>query len=90
MFVKNKNNMRTIAELPHPDFKITLFGMNNKFIIKFEQGTLEKVYKIAETDITDGATGVFQLIDDAFTDHVKKQFQLMRTAFIEAYNRHKL
>lgn len=90
MFVKIKNIMRTIAELPHPDFKITLFSMNNKFIIKFEQGTLEQVYKIAETDVIDGANGIFQMIDEAFTQAVNKQFQTMRTAFIEAYNRHEL
>lgn len=80
--------MRTIAELPHPDFKITIFGMNQKFIIKFEQGTLEQVYKIAETDVTDGVNGIFQLIDDEFSASVAKQFDQMRKMFIAAYNRH--
>lgn len=80
--------MRTVAELPHPDFKITLFAMNQKFIIKFEQGLLEQVYKIAEADIVEGVNGVFQLIDDDFTASVAQRFDEMRQSFINAYKRH--
>jgi hypothetical protein len=80
--------MRTVAELPHPDFKITIFAMNQKFIVKFEQGTLEQVYKIAEADVIDGVNGVFQLIDDEFTASVSRRFEEMRQSFISAYKRH--
>lgn len=62
--------------------------MNQKFILKFEQGTLEQVYKIAETDISDGVNGVFQLIDDDFTAAVSECFNEMRQSFIGAYKRH--
>lgn len=79
--------MRTVAELPHPEFKITIFSMNQKFVIKFEQGTLEQVYKIAETDIIGGVNGVFQLLDEPFTQTVSARFNEMRRTFIEAYNR---
>lgn len=80
--------MRTLAELPHPDFKITIFTMNQKFIVKFEQGGLEQTYKIAEADVTDGVNSVFQLIDDDFTKVINATFAEMRKAFIAAYNRH--
>lgn len=80
--------MRTIAELPHSDFKITIFAMNQKFIVKFEQGTLEQVYKIAEADVIDGVDGLFQVIDAEFTKSVSTRFDEMRKSFIEAYNRH--
>jgi len=80
--------MRTLAELPHPDFKITIFTMNQKFIIKFEQGGLEQTYKIAEADVTDGVNSVFQLIDDDFTKVINATFAEMRKAFIAAYKRH--
>lgn len=80
--------MRTLAELPHTDFKITIFSMNQKFIIKFEQGGLEQTYKIAESDISDGVNGVFQLIDDEFTQVINAAFEQMRKAFVQAYNRH--
>lgn len=80
--------MRTIAELPHKDCKISIFSMNQKFIIKFEQGVLEQTFKIAELDITDGVNGVFQLLDEAFMQAVVDRFNAMRTDFKEAYDRH--
>jgi len=80
--------MRTVAELPHPDFKITLFNMNQKFIVKFEQGNLEQSYKISELDLTDGANSVFEMLDDEFFKAVNSQFQAMREAFNSTYKRH--
>lgn len=80
--------MRTLAELPHPAFKISLFGMNQKYIIKFEQGTLEQSYKIAEIDVIGGVDGVFEMLDDDFLKSVENTFQLMRTNFISTYNKY--
>lgn len=80
--------MRTIAEIPHPDCKITIFSMNQKFIIKFEQGNLEQTYKIAEMNVTDGVNGIFQIVDDEFIQKITTQFEEMRNSFSEAYDRH--
>jgi hypothetical protein len=80
--------MRTIAEIPHPDCKITIFSMNQKFIIKFEQGNLEQTYKIAEMSVTDGVNGIFQIVDDEFIQKITAQFEEMRNSFSEAYNRY--
>lgn len=80
--------MRIVAELPHPECKISIFSMNQKFIIKFEQGALEQTYKLAETDVVDGVNGVFQLLDEKFIRDVLGQFQQMRKVFIDAYNRY--
>lgn len=80
--------MRTLAELPHPDCKITIFGMNQKYIIKFEQGNLEQTYKIAEADIVDGVNGVFEILDQEFVNKVLQGFITMRTSFIDTYNKY--
>lgn len=80
--------MRTLAELPHPDCKITIFGMNQKFIIKFEQGNLEQSYKLAETDVLNGVNGVFEILDEAFIQKVIGHFAQMRKDFIETYNKY--
>ncbi|MBD1434441.1 hypothetical protein H8B06_16545 [Sphingobacterium sp. DN00404] len=80
--------MRIIAELPHPDCKISIFSMNQKFIIKFEQGVLEQSYKLAETDVIGGVNGVFELLDETFISQVVEQFKSMRKTFIEAYDRY--
>lgn len=80
--------MRSLAELPHPDCKITIFGMNQKYIIKFEQGNLEQTYKIAEADILNGVNGVFEILDEEFINTVLNNFSAMRAAFIDSYNKY--
>lgn len=80
--------MRVIAELPHPECKITLFNMNQKYIIKFEQGTLEQSYKLSELDLSGGgANEIFQILDEAFIATVVERFKSMRADFMSAYNR---
>lgn len=80
--------MRIIAELPHPEFKISILNLNNKFIVKIEQGNLEQTYKIAEADVVDGVNGVFELMDEAFLKTVSARFLEMRKDFNDSYNRY--
>lgn len=80
--------MRVVAEIPHPECKITIFSMNNKYIIKFEQGAIEQTYKLAEMDIVNGVDGVFEIMDEAFINSVIANFKGMRTEFIAAYSRY--
>lgn len=80
--------MRVIAELPHPDCKITLFNMNQKYIVKFEQGGLEQSYKLSELDLSGGgANEVFQIIDESFIATVVERFRNMRSDFSAAWRR---
>ncbi len=80
--------MRTVAELPHPEFKITIMSMNSKFIIKLEQGSLEQTYKIPEMDLTDGVNSVFELLDETFLKTVSARFTEMRKDFKESFYRY--
>lgn len=80
--------MRIVAELPHPDFKISILNMNQKFIVKIEQGTLEQSFKIAEMDLTDGVNSVFELLDEEFLKKVAARFIEMRSDFKDAYYRY--
>jgi hypothetical protein len=80
--------MRIIAELPHPEFKISILNMNQKFIVKIEQGMLEQSYKIPEMDLTDGVNSIFELLDEAFLTSVAARFAEMRKDFKEAYFRY--
>lgn len=50
--------MRVIGEIPHPDIKITIFYMNQKYLVKFEMNGLEQTYKISEFDY------LIQSVDD--------------------------
>lgn len=82
--------MRAIAELPHPDCKITIFSMNQKFLIKIEKGAFEQTYKLSELDITDGVNGVFQILDEEFIAGAVARFDTMRNDFHAAYQRHEM
>ena len=80
--------MRILAELPHPNCKITLFNMNQKYIIKFEQGQLEQSFKLSELDLSGGgANEIFQILDEEFIATVVERFKTMRSDFSEAYRR---
>ncbi|MFA6277183.1 MAG: hypothetical protein WC622_10570 [Pedobacter sp.] len=80
--------MRILAELPHPDCKITLFNMNQKYIVKFEQGQLEQSYKLSELDLSGGGVNeIFQILDEAFMATVVERFKSMRADFSAAYQR---
>ncbi|GAA4308968.1 hypothetical protein GCM10023149_03100 [Mucilaginibacter gynuensis] len=80
--------MRIIAELPHPEFKISILSMNQKFIVKIEQGLLEQTYKIAEMDLTDGVNSVFEILDEDFLKTIAARFTEMRKDYKEAYYRY--
>ncbi len=80
--------MRVVAELPHPEFKISIFHMNGKFIIKFEKGSYEQSYKVAEMDLTDGVNSVFELLDEEFMKTVAKRFEEMMDDFLATYKRY--
>ena len=80
--------MRIIAELPHPEFKISILNMNRKYIVKIEQGNLEQSYKIAEADLLEEVNSVFEILDEAFLKTVSARFAEMRKDFKESYNRY--
>jgi hypothetical protein len=80
--------MRVIAELPHPEFKITIFNMNQKFIIKLERGILEQSYKIPEMDLADGINSVFELLDEEFLKTASGRFAEMGKDFKASYHRY--
>lgn len=42
--------MRVIATIPHSEMRISIFGMNQKYILKLEWGPLEQSYKWDEYD----------------------------------------
>lgn len=81
--------MRVIAELPHPECKITIFSMNQKYIVKFELGTLEQSYKLSELDLSGGGVNdVFEILDEQFIGDVVNRFKEMNSDFKAAYSRH--
>ena len=78
--------MRVIGDIPHPQMKITIFSWNGKYILKFEIGQFEQVFKISEMDVM-GLDAVKQMVDDAFINNVMGRFLKMREDFVSAFNK---
>lgn len=70
--------MRVIGEIPHDKMRITIFYMNQKYILKFEMGHLEQNYKISEIDY--GITTldeVKKIANESFLNAVEGNFHVM-------------
>lgn len=42
--------MRIVDEIPHPQYKITVFNHNNRFTLQIEGDQLTQMYKFRESD----------------------------------------
>ena len=78
--------MRVIEEIPHNQFKITIFSWNNKYIVKIEIGQFEQVYKISESDVM-GIDDIKLMLNDAFLSKVMNRFVEMRSDFADSFKK---
>ena len=78
--------MRLVREIPHPDYKITVFSWNNRYLIKLEQGLLEQTFKIPETDVVN-EDELISVIDAEFLHQAENRFQDMGQSLYEARER---
>jgi hypothetical protein len=77
--------MRVIGEVPHQEMKITLFYMNQKYLIKFEKQGLEQTYKISEFDyLIASVEDVMKIITAEFLSSVSLLFVQMQHNLNEA------
>jgi hypothetical protein len=75
--------MRVVREIVHPDFKITIFSWNNRYLIKLEQGLLEQTYKISALDVS-GDEELLSILDAEFLHQAGLRFQEMGHSLYEA------
>ena len=78
--------MRIIGNIPHPDMRITVFHMNDKFIVKFEAGPMEQVYKFDQEKFP-GFEAVQKLVDAEFMANALKRFNEMFLEMKDAQSR---
>ena len=75
--------MRIVAEASHPDFKITIFVWNQKYLIKLEQPGLEQTFKVNELDVN--SDDVLALVrNEAFATSARQRFDEMRASLKQA------
>ena len=55
--------MRYIKDIPNEYCKTSLYSFNNKYIIKFEGGAYEQVYKVDEMEVA-GVTEIEKMLQE--------------------------
>lgn len=68
--------MRIIDSIPHESMTISIFRMNDKFMVKFEAGPMEQVFKFHEEEVTD-LDGLKKRITPDFIESTRKRFNEM-------------
>jgi hypothetical protein len=68
--------MRIVDTIPHPQIRISIFSMNDKYLVKFEAGPYEQTYKIAHEDV-DGIDGIKTKVTEDFLDEIASVFRKM-------------
>ena len=75
--------MRIIDTIPHPSISISIFQMNDKFIVKFEAGPMEQAFKFYTEDVK-SVDGLKKLINEVFIETVRLRFNEMFMQMKEA------
>jgi hypothetical protein len=68
--------MRIIDTIPHPQIRISIFSMNDKYLLKFEAGPYEQTYKFSHEDVN-GIDGIKQLVTTDLLDEIATVFRQM-------------
>lgn len=68
--------MRIIDSIPHPSMSISIFQMNDKYIVKFEAGPMEQAFKF-HTDHVGSLEGLKNIVNEEFIDKVRLRFNDM-------------
>ena len=62
--------MRIIGNIAHPSMKITIFELETKFMLKFEQDLFEVTYKLRKGPAIQNLNDITKMVDDIFMDQV--------------------
>lgn len=63
--------MRLVGNIPHPVFTISVFSMNEKYIVKLEGGPMEQIYKFP-MDHVNGLEGVKEMLTEDFIEKARE------------------
>jgi hypothetical protein len=75
--------MRIIDSIPHPSISISIFNINDKYIVKFEAGPMEQSFKFY-TEQVKSVENLKKIVNDAFIEKVRLRFNEMFIQLKEA------
>lgn len=79
--------MRIIGHIEHPVLKITVFKMDNKLSVKFEDGLFEQTYKFRESNELTTLKDMQKLVDEPFISATLEELKNMSQIKNEAISR---
>ncbi len=63
--------MRTIETITNDVFTITIFDLNEKYVVKLEGGPIEQVFKLKKESVK-GLDGLKQILDQHYLDRARE------------------
>lgn len=75
--------MRTIGEIPHAKYKITVLEMNNKITIQIEDSQVNQSFTFRDGSGVSNLKTATEYIDQAFMQKVEHRFQDMKKDYIK-------
>ncbi len=79
--------MRIIGQIDHPTLKITVFKMNERISVKFENEGYEQTFKLGQDDRLAQLESIQQWVDAAMLEQVQQTFQHMHRTRLAALDR---
>jgi hypothetical protein len=68
--------MRIIDSIPHESMSISIFHMNDKYMVKFEAGPMEQTFKFLVEEVK-SVDNLKMKISEAFIEDTRKRFNDM-------------
>ncbi len=76
--------MRVIGYIEHPELKISVFKMDNRLSVKFENAWYEQTYKFGTDDRVSTLESVQNIVNEDFIHKVLEEMQNMHQIRLEA------
>ncbi|MGZ3865414.1 MAG: hypothetical protein ACXVC6_06940 [Bacteroidia bacterium] len=68
--------MRIIDHIPHQSINISIFQMNDKYIVRFEAGPMEQAFKFEMSEVK-SVEALKKIITPEYIEDVRKRFNEM-------------
>ena len=75
--------MRIIDTIRHPSLSISIFQMNDKYIVRFEAGMMEQAFKFDTSEVK-GLDELKKIVNTDFIETVRKRFNEMYLQYTTA------
>lgn len=77
--------MRIVAQIPHPSFRISIYALNDKYMLEIEAGPMKQTFKFDQS--IGGVEGIKAVLDETFLDQIHDTFNQMFLNFKGAKDR---